>query len=399
VRAAAEHTRCRDVYPRPDPEFRAENARDSVQEHVPPRCAERAETASIWVEAVGVGGVSGYGESCPRPYVTGETLDTARAFFDRHEAALRAEVSDLASLGAWMAAQADELDANPAAWCAIELSILDVLAKERRQTVEAFLSLPPLQGRFRYSAVLGDAAFPAFQATAERYRRQGFADFKVKLSGSLERDLEKMSVFRRWDSDPVRVRVDANNLWNSADEAIHFLQALDYPVFAVEEPVQPNRYAELAAIAQAVRCKIVLDESFLRVGQFAQLAERSPHWIVNLRVSKMGGLLRSLAVVAAGRALRLGIIVGAQVGETSLLTRSALTVAAAAEDVLVAQEGAFGTFLLERDVCDPPLMFGAGGILDVSTYPALIEPGLIGATWMTPSPRFGKPVSAGRDDP
>ena len=35
--------------------------------------------------------------------------------------------------------------------------------------------------------------------------------------------------------------------------------------------------------------------------------------------------------------------------------------------MLVAQEGAFGTFLLEHDVCDPPLMFGAGGVLDAST--------------------------------
>jgi hypothetical protein len=70
------------------------------------------------------------------------------------------------------------------------------------------------------------------------------------------------------------------------------------------------------------------------------------------------------------------VIVGAQVGETSLLTRAALTVAHAAADVLVAQEGAFGTFLLERDVCDPPLMFGAGGVLDVSVHPMLTMPGL-----------------------
>ena len=344
--------------------------------------AERAETASVWVEAVGDGGVSGFGESCPRPYVTGETLDTARAFFERHEAVLRAEIGDQASLTVWIAAHVDELDANPAAWCAIELSILDLLAKKRHQTVEAFLSLPQLQGQFHYSAVLGDASFDAFRATAERYRHQGFTDFKVKLSGSLERDLEKMSVFRQWGTDPLRVRVDANNLWKSDDEAIRFLRALDYPLFAIEEPVQPNQYAELASIGQALGCKIVLDESFLRIGQFAQLADSSPHWLVNLRVSKMGGLLRSLSIVEAGRALRIGFIVGAQVGETSLLTRAALTVAAAARDLLVAQEGAFGTFLLERDVCDPPLMFGAGGVLDVSSYPSLTEPGLSGTTWI-----------------
>ena len=63
-------------------------------------------------------------------------------------------------------------------------------------------------------------------------------------------------------------------------------------------------------------------------------------------------------------------------GGTSILTRAALTVAQAAGDRLVAQEGAFGTILLEHDLCDPPLMFGAAGILDVAQYPELQKPGL-----------------------
>ena len=71
----------------------------------------------------------------------------------------------------------------------------------------------------------------------------------------------------------------------------------------------------------------------------------------------------------------IAVIVGAQVGETSLLTRAALPVAQAAGDRLVAQEGGFGTFLLERDVCTPPLMFGAGGQLDISAYPSLTSAG------------------------
>ena len=77
----------------------------------------------------------------------------------------------------------------------------------------------------------------------------------------------------------------------------------------------------------------------------------------------------------AARRSALGIIVGAQVGETSLLTRAALTVARAAGDALVAHEGAFGTRLLTHDVCDPPLMFGQGGVLDAAAFPSLRRPG------------------------
>jgi len=339
--------------------------------------AERSQTATIWAEVVSGSGIVGHGESCPRDYVTGETLDTALSFAARHNENLRNDVHDLTSLRTWMASRAAEIDAHPAAWCAIELAILDVLAKEAGVPIEELLSLPPLEGRFTYTAVLGDASPATFHATADQYRRLGFADFKVKLCGDLDRDRAKVAIMRTWDHDHVRVRVDANNLWRTADEAVTFLQALDYPLFAVEEPLAASRYDELVEVGTALSCGIVLDESLLRLDQLDTLHGTDPRmWLINVRVSKMGGLLRSLDLVGAARTRRHRIVVGAQVGETSLLTRAALTVARAAGSELVAQEGAFGTRLLTKDVCDPPLMFGNGGILDSAAFPSLRQRGL-----------------------
>jgi len=337
--------------------------------------AVRSETSTLWAEAVLDSGVSGSGESCPREYVTGESLLSAQLFSTSHEPAIREHIVDLASLRSWMAANAREVDANPAAWCAIELAILDAFARESHRTVERLLSLPELHGPFRYTAVLGDSSPRAFKATADEYCRFGFSDFKVKLSGDLERDRAKMAVLRGLDLESARVRVDANNLWSSADEAIRFLRSLDYPFFAIEEPLGPNQYDQLAHVSDALGCPVVLDESLLRVEQLAALPDPPTRWLINVRVSKMGGLLRSLSVVHAARESAFGIIVGAQVGETSLLTRAALPVARAAGDALVAHEGAFGTRLLARDICDPPLMFGHGGLLDTAAFPALQRPG------------------------
>jgi L-alanine-DL-glutamate epimerase-like enolase superfamily enzyme len=303
--------------------------------------------------------------------VTDESIASARAFVERHAAALCDEILDLASLRAWMGSHAKEVDANPAAWCGVEIAMLDLLAQQSGETIEAFLSLPALDRRFRYSAVLGDSEPTAFERMFDQYRRMNFTDFKIKLSGDLNRDRAKLALLRGWDGAAPRVRVDANNLWERAEEAIRFLRDLDYPFFAVEEPIGAHQYTELAAIADALDCQIVLDESFVRIAEFARLGDTPARWLINLRVSKMGGLLRSLQVVDGALAAGIGLIVGAQVGETSLLTRAALPVAQAAGDSLVAQEGAFGTFLLCEDVCDPPLMFGAGGVLDISSHPFL----------------------------
>ncbi len=216
----------------------------------------------------------------------------------------------------------------------------------------------------------------AFAALAHRYRAMGLRDLKVKLSGDAARDRAKMAAIAGLDG-PVRVRADANNLWSSVEDAVASLRALDTPLFAVEEPLAPaGRIDDLAQLADLLAIPVIVDESVSTAAAVRALPGDPRRWIVNLRVSKMGGVLRSLDVVAAARAAGIGVVVGAQVGETSRLTRAGLTVAHAAGVGLVAQEGAFGTLLLTRDVCDPPLMFGAGGRLAVAAHPRLLAPGL-----------------------
>ena len=336
--------------------------------------AERAQTSTVWIEATAADGAVGFGESCPRPYVTNETVASARNFFTVHERALRTEIVSLSTLLLWSDEHRAEIDANPAAWCAIELALLDLIGRHRGQPVETVIGHEPLAGRFSYTAVLGDATPGAVAALAKRYYDLGFRDFKIKLSGGDAHDREKLKVFGAWPD--VRVRGDANNAWPDADAAIASLRALDFPFFALEEPIARGQYEQLSRVSRALGCPIVLDESFVRIEELACLGGPASQWILNVRVSKMGGLIRALRVVDAAIPRRLRIIVGAQVGETSLLTRAALTVARAAGPLLTGQEGAFGTHLLERDVCEPPLMFGAGGVIDVSQYPALRAPGL-----------------------
>ena len=126
-------------------------------------------------------------------------------------------------------------------------------------------------------------------------------NFKLKLSGDLARDRSKLARLRRRGAT-VRVRVDANNLWSDADKCIEHLSRLDYRFTAIEEPLAVNDLDGFARIAAALDAPIVLDESGLRGEQLARLPGPADRWILNCRVSKMGGLLRSLATVDAARA-------------------------------------------------------------------------------------------------
>ncbi len=338
--------------------------------------AERRETSTVWVEARHPQGAAGFGEGCPRPYVTGETVKSAMAFLDRHAVEASRTIVDVATLRGWLADHRAAIDANPAACCALELALLDALARAGSRSVDAMLGLPALAPAYRYTAVLGDADGRAFSAMAHAYAAQGFRDFKVKVSGDPQRDAAKLQILAALDPPPSSVRVDANNLWTSPVEAIAALQAIGGSLAGIEEPIGAGQWPALSRIAQETGTPIILDESVTRAADLDSLPDPASDWIVNVRVSKMGGLLRSLDAVAAARRRGIRIIVGAQVGETSLLTRAALTVATAAGDLLAGQEGAFGTHLLTEDVCDPPLMFGRGGILTWAEHPGSRLPGL-----------------------
>lgn len=337
--------------------------------------AERSVTQCVWIIARSEEGLTGYGEGCPRDYVTGETDASVAAFFDRFRDSISARVTDLSSLREWSQCHQLDIDLNPTAWCAIELALLDLIARQHEQPVEDLLGLPTLAGPFAYSAVLGAAAPQQFAETLGRYQKLGIRDYKVKLSGNIDRDRRSLAILRAAGIAPVQVRADANNLWADLDVAQAYLKSLDFPFFAIEEPLQAGRFTDLSSLADTLATRIILDESITRENQIAQLPGRPEQWLVNLRVSKMGGLLRSLKLAEACRAQRLGLIVGAQVGETSLLTRAALIVAQASRDILIAQEGAFGTLLLESDAVQPALMFGTKGELDLRPLPLEHSPG------------------------
>ena len=324
--------------------------------------ARRDRTENLVVAASSSSGLTGYGEGCPRSYVSGESVASGIAFIEKYRGSLISEVHDVPSLKRWVARHAAEIDRDPAAFCAVELAILDLLGQVAASPVEELLGIPQLRGEFRYSAVLGDAPYPVYRWQYHRYRTFGFHDFKIKLSGDLQRDRRKLRMFRAPPDGLLRVRLDANNLWERADECIAHVSALGHKVFAVEEPLTAGDLAGFAEVGGACDTRVILDESLLRVDQFHELGE-GDNWIVNIRVSKMGGIIRSLAVAEAAAKRGIGVIVGAQVGETSILTRAGLTVMSGVGRNLVAAEGAFGIRLLRKDLAEPCLMFGPGGVL------------------------------------
>jgi L-alanine-DL-glutamate epimerase-like enolase superfamily enzyme len=335
----------------------------------------RPPRASLLAVASAADGTHGIGEGCPGAGADGESFQSARAFLQTHHAALTEQVHDLASLRAWVNAHAGAIARSPAAWCAIELALLDLLARAAHVSVEALLGLPRMNGTFYYTAVAEELGNISLRALIKRYRDLGMHDFKITLSGERARDQAVLDSFRMTTTPRLRVRASLVHPWLELGKAIAYVQALDYPLFALEDPLADTDPRALVALAASLDTRIVLNDSLTSLAQLEAFADQAERFIVYVNLSKWGGLLRALELIERCRALGIPVIVGAQVGETSLLTRAALTLANAARDLLVAQEGAFGTLVHDQDPCQPQLMFGIGGALRLQDTALAARPG------------------------
>lgn len=332
--------------------------------------AERKVTETVFVQ-IKNGLLRGYGESCPRTYVTGENVDGALSWIE-------SKIPELATLGSldylksWQKAHKEEIDKNLAAWAACEIALLDYFANEKNVSIDKLLGLNEISGSFQYTAVVSDENGEKLAKTLGLYLQLGFKDYKFKLSGDYELDKKKFSTLFELAADKkdtLRVRIDANNIWpGKVDEAIRYIQSLEVNFFGIEEPLGPHDFSGLSKLSLALNnTPIILDESLLRIEDIITAHQYPGVWMPNIRVSKVGGIQRALDIAQKTKELGCKAIVGAQVGETSILSRAALTVVNAYRDIVMAQEGAYGTLLVEKDVAVPDLRFGPAGLLTWAT--------------------------------
>lgn len=336
--------------------------------------ARRKASAAVMVRLCDDDGLCGYGEGCPRQYVTGETVATALLWLRARVGPFRETIQTVTDLCSLCESHEAEIDRNPSAFCAFELAILDLMARRKHLSIEALLGLcgpcPPQQ----VTAVSGTDNPLTFRLQAWRFKHAGMTEAKLKIGGEAARNLSRIKHLGRF----AAVRLDGNNFWSDSASAIDALTPFKDRVWAVEEPVKARDFAAMKRIQAETGLKIILDESLLNrrdLEAFLALDPDPDAFVVNLRVSKLGGLLRSLDLAQRLRAQGFGLIIGAQVGETSCLARAALVLSQGAGPLLGFEAG-YGCHLLAHDAFLPSLTFDRRGGLDMQSFS--LEPAGLG---------------------
>jgi len=329
--------------------------------------AAREVSSSVFIRCITASGAAGYGESLPRTYVTGESQADTHALL-RDELLPRlvgrsfgdyAQVRDFLSACDGKAPAEWSLGEKPqtAAWCAIDLALLDAFGCHFGENVVGGGSPAPDPG-YRYSAVISAAGGWPLYKTLLKLRLFGLSQVKVKLGGGI--GLEAIRTIGRALGRRADMRIDLNMLWDK-DEALQSMPAYAAAgVRSFEQPLPADQLDQLAELVEKTGLYVMADESLNDADSLETLIGMKACSAANVRVSKCGGLMA--AINRCRRALDAGLMlqVGCQVGESSLLSAAQLALMSEVSGIRYL-EGCFGTHLLERDPFSPELRFGRGG--------------------------------------
>ncbi len=290
--------------------------------------ASRTSSESLILQLEYENGMYSFGESAPRAYVTGETLTSAANLIwgsfapillhrnienlEDVESALR-DIEDLCL----------HKNLNPynSALGAVDIALLDALGKLEEKPIAAYLG-PPIGRSIPYSVSVPFLPPERVRQLFHRFRHYPIKHVKVLVGEDLSQNTRRLALIRSLFGEEAEIRIEANGKW-SFEQALANLKELQrFRICAVEQPLPSKDIEGLRELRKETGIPVVADESFCTLSDAKRVIDREACDILNIKVSKCGGLLRSKAIADFAHSSRVPCQLGAHVGETEILTRA-----------------------------------------------------------------------------
>jgi L-alanine-DL-glutamate epimerase-like enolase superfamily enzyme len=234
----------------------------------------------------------------------------------------------VAELEEWAEGQKDEGLSAPAL-CAVTTARADLLGRRVADGGAGGDEAVPC------NATLVAGAPEAVGADAERWARDGFTTFKLKLGAESAKnlveqgksrtresaDVEQVRAVREAVGPEARIRVDANEAWD-LETAKRVLAELEpYGIELAEQPV--SGLEEMAELAASTAIPLAADESVASLDEAERAAAMGACAYAGIKLSKVGGPEAALAIADVLPAFitsaldgPVGIAAGAQVARS-----------------------------------------------------------------------------------
>jgi L-alanine-DL-glutamate epimerase-like enolase superfamily enzyme len=340
----------------------------------------RSVNETVVIRCVMCDGSLGWGEGLPRPYVTGETIQSAWRHLQQtdfttlceHDFGSALELAEHFDQFSLATTEPDpgiptrECFGNSVR-CALEIAMLDAACRAEQCSLSDLICRIPSAASLidrvpevRYSGAITSMS-PAKQwISALKMRAFGFRSVKVKVGTPGVNDAECLRRVRGVVGRRVDLRIDANEAWHCAEVRERIAPLRRFHPTCLEQPVPHAEVAGLSDVRRELDIPIMLDESLCSIEDARRAVAGQWCDLFNVRLSKCGGLLRSLQMMTYAQQHGLGYQLGCQVGETGILSAAGRHVACSVGGIRYL-EGSFDRFLVRDAFTEQDLTFRYGG--------------------------------------
>lgn len=264
-------------------------------------------------------GCAGYGECSPYMSINGESVDTC--FIVGQYLAQVLKGKDALAIEECVRLMDKTIYANSSIKSAFDTALHDIATQHAGVPLYQFLggnNNKVLQTD--YTVSIGDPE--KMKADAIKFKEQGFPAIKVKLGESLEKDVARIKAIREGIGPEHPLRIDANQGWKTADNAIAVLKALaPYNIEYCEEPIARWRFMELSRVSAESPIPVMADECCGDDHDAERLIQLKACPMFNIKLGKAGGLYKAKKIAelgaAAGMQMQVGGFMESRLGMTA----------------------------------------------------------------------------------
>ena len=253
-------------------------------------------------------GLIGYGECSPYMTINGESIDTCFIVGQYLAKALIGQ--DVLNPTVCMESMDRLIYANTSIKSAFDIALYDIAAQHAGSPLYQFLG--GKKNKILQTDMTVSIGAPAkMQKNAIKFKEQGFPFIKVKLGESQEKDVARIKAIREGIGNEIPLRIDANQGWSTADEAIAVLNALEpYSIEHCEEPIPRWRFMELSKVSAATSIPIMADESCGDDHDAQRLIDLKACSMFNIKLGKSSGFLKALKIIELAAASNIHLQIG-----------------------------------------------------------------------------------------
>jgi L-alanine-DL-glutamate epimerase-like enolase superfamily enzyme len=260
-------------------------------------------------------GVTGYGEAAANVRY-GQSWDSGVAAFDRVKSGVEG-LSPWEHLE-WISRAEKEAGGDSQIVAALDMALWDWKGKKLGVPVHRLLGVPTDKMAVTTYTIGIDT--PAMMQMKVK-EGEKYPSLKVKVG--LPNDEENVRAVRAVTAKPIRV--DANEGWQTAEEAISRIRWLaTMGIEFVEQPLPASKNPLMKPVRAASPLPLVADESVLHPRDIPALVGLFDG--INVKLAKCGGITRAYEMAAIGRALGFRLMLGCMI-ESSLGIAAGVAVA------------------------------------------------------------------------